>query len=475
MKLYDIGDGWEKANGVLGADRDIIAIKISSNVEVEDKNKPEVLIVSAHHAREIITPEITITLIKNIIDGYNRGDAKYRYFVDKRQIWIIPFGNPDGHNYVANKDGNWRKNRRKFSTDYGVDLNRNFPYKWGFDNSGSSGSVSSLSYRGPSPASEPETQCQRDFVLAHNFQYSLSLHAYGNYYLNPWAHTGKYYSKDQTLFLRIGDSLAVKNKYKRGTPKDVIGYTANGDFMDFCYSDSAKVSFIGFAAEIGTSSDTFAPPESRIIPLVNENLPACEFLIRNADDPYLKRPQLTQEITTNGNFKATFETKTPLDSLIIYYTINNTKTEYKLKLSKIGNNVFEGKVLTYGYIGKIDYYYSAYFENRNITYPYYAPYQRRSFTTTSNINYSSNSDKKLYLNAYPNPFNSVVTINYKIESDLDSKLRVYDVEGKELFSRNLDKKSINHNIDFSTFKSGVYFIEIGNSDKKLVRKVNFIK
>ena len=42
----------------------------------------------------------------------------------------------------------------------GVDLNRNFAYKWGYDNEGSSPFPTSETYRGGGPNSEPETKAQ---------------------------------------------------------------------------------------------------------------------------------------------------------------------------------------------------------------------------------------------------------------------------------------------------------------------------
>ena len=65
----------------------------------------------------------------------------------------------------------WRKNTRDnngsggFDSGDGVDINRNYPYKWGSCN-GSSGSTWAQDYRGTAPASEPETQVMMDLVKA---------------------------------------------------------------------------------------------------------------------------------------------------------------------------------------------------------------------------------------------------------------------------------------------------------------------
>ena len=49
VRLVDIGDSWEKTQGI--ADRDILAMKISDNPEKEELDEPSVLIVGCHHAR----------------------------------------------------------------------------------------------------------------------------------------------------------------------------------------------------------------------------------------------------------------------------------------------------------------------------------------------------------------------------------------------------------------------------------------
>jgi murein peptide amidase A len=78
------------------------------------------------------------------------------------QLWAITTVNPDG----------LRAHTRKNS--HGVDLNRNFPYRWRGDVPHSSGY-----YPGPSPASEPETRAVMGFV--RRLQPDLSI-----WYHQPW-------------------------------------------------------------------------------------------------------------------------------------------------------------------------------------------------------------------------------------------------------------------------------------------------
>jgi hypothetical protein len=72
----------------------------------------------------------------------------------------------------------WRKNRRVFPTGVGVDQNRNYPQGWSAPCSGST-SVSSDTYKGPSPASEAENQTLMALSNDRHFTKVLDFHSSG--------------------------------------------------------------------------------------------------------------------------------------------------------------------------------------------------------------------------------------------------------------------------------------------------------
>ncbi|UCE04366.1 MAG: immune inhibitor A, partial [bacterium] len=283
-KLYDIGDSWEKDKG--HADRDIWALKISDNVEQEEEFECEVLYIALHHAREIITPEILMYFINYLVDNYGI-DKKVTFIVNNRQLWLIPMMNPDGHHYVFTTDLWWRKNRRDNGDGtYGVDLNRNWGYAWGYDDLGSSPYTSSETYRGPGPFSELETQAVRDLALAHNFIISISYHSYGQLYLFPWGYI-RQSSPDHQTFLEIADSMAAYNGY---TPQ--MGwqlYLVNGDSDDWLYGEQTQKNKIyAFTPEVGTQ---FHPDTSTIMKEILENL-GPNLYVAYVADQYSPKPQI---------------------------------------------------------------------------------------------------------------------------------------------------------------------------------------
>ncbi|MGH8826055.1 MAG: M14 family zinc carboxypeptidase, partial [Jiangellaceae bacterium] len=174
-KLISIG---QSTNG-----QDIVALKVTKNPHQKDGSKPAVLYLGAQHAREWITPEMIRRLTHHIVDSYG-SDPTITGLVDENELWFVPVANPDGYDFSFT-EGNrlWRKNLRDNNGDGviapgdGVDLNRNYATKWGYDNEGSSPAPSSETYRGPAPASEPETQALDAFAARVGFEFFVNYHS----------------------------------------------------------------------------------------------------------------------------------------------------------------------------------------------------------------------------------------------------------------------------------------------------------
>nr|WSZ95442.1 M14 family zinc carboxypeptidase [Streptomyces sp. NBC_00857] len=165
--------------------QDILALKLSKGArKTEDGAKPSVLYMSNQHAREWITPEMTRRLMHHFVDNYGK-DRRITKIVDSTELWFVLSANPDGYDYTHSADSArlWRKNLRdvdgdgKLTSADGVDLNRNFGYKWGYDDEGSSPRSTSETYRGAGPASEPETRAIDRFEKRVGFDYGINYHS----------------------------------------------------------------------------------------------------------------------------------------------------------------------------------------------------------------------------------------------------------------------------------------------------------
>jgi len=224
MKLETYGKTYEG--------RDVWLVTISDNVNLDEK-EPGVLFMGAHHANEKPSYEVLLFFIKYVLDNYTKID-RVRNVVDNTQIFVIPMVNPDGVEYSINTE-EWRKNREPNYDDngdiisYGVDLNRNYDFRWNLLEKFPSlyggqwiASPESFGYRGEAPFSEKETTAVKNVVEQHLINISLSYHTYGEFITYPWTdNSGR--TPDEDLFVSVGEGICSINDYELyGTQNTVI-------------------------------------------------------------------------------------------------------------------------------------------------------------------------------------------------------------------------------------------------------------
>lgn len=98
----------------------------------------------------------------------------------------------------------------------GVDLNRNWDYRWNEDKS--SENPCQETYAGPSAFSEPETRAMSNFIMEHRDRIIiyLSLHSYSQMWLMPFSST-KSKSHDYDDLLYMGRKAIESLKKSHGT------------------------------------------------------------------------------------------------------------------------------------------------------------------------------------------------------------------------------------------------------------------
>jgi carboxypeptidase T len=256
--------------------RPIYWLKISDNPSVNEA-EPEVLYTAIHHAREPQSLSQLLYFMWYVLENYGQND-EITYLVDHTEMYFIPMINPDGYNHNqttnANGGGLWRKNKRdNLDGEFGVDLNRNYGFEWGYDNNGSSPTTSSQTYRGPSAFSEPETKAVKWLCEQNTFSFALNYHAHGNYVIYPWGYITAPLTPDSSFFIRSAQLLTAENSYIYGTGYETVGYAVNGDSDDWMYGEqTAKNKIFSMTPEVGTASDGFWPVSARIVPLSQENV-----------------------------------------------------------------------------------------------------------------------------------------------------------------------------------------------------------
>jgi murein tripeptide amidase MpaA len=279
--------------------RSLWVMKISDNPG-DNEAEPEAFINAMHHAREPIGMEICLEFTRFLLTQYNI-DPLATNLVNNYQIYVLPCSNPDGYEYNRQTNpsggGMWRKNRRNnWDGNYGVDLNRNYNYFWGYDDNGSSPSTGDLTYRGPSAASEPEISGLMSFQNAHDFTTLVSFHSYGNYFLKPYG-----YYDGQAEDVSYYDTLAAYIQtigFTYGTPWQLL-YNTNGDAADYGYGEQRlhKKCF-ATVVEVGSDGDGFWPQQNRIVPLTTSGINFLkDFVPRSLDAKKRRLPQMPTVIS----------------------------------------------------------------------------------------------------------------------------------------------------------------------------------
>jgi hypothetical protein len=298
VQLFSIGRSYEGRN--------LLAARISDNPTI-DEAEPEALFVGMYHAREPLSGEMILDLLRMLTAGYdpNQPEAAITRLVNEREIILVFMLNPDGREYDIETGfyRYWRKNRQPdpmLEGINGTDPNRNHSYRWG--GLGASSNPFSETYRGIAPRSAPEVAAIEDFVISRvisgtqQIRVAISFHTYGALVLWPYGHQGvaecglpaaDMFNIDRAVFRQLGREMARLINY---TPLQSCElYQTNGDFSDWAYGTQRIFAFtfemypaidqVGFG-------DGFYPPGSVIERETQRVRPAVLYLLEQAECPY---------------------------------------------------------------------------------------------------------------------------------------------------------------------------------------------
>ncbi len=310
VQVFSIGKSYQKKN--------IWAAKISDNVAT-DEDEPEILFDALHHAREHMTVEQALYTLHMLADNYGT-DTTITNLVNSREIYIVFMLNPDGGEFDLTCGGShapycaWRKNRQPNSGSYGTDLNRNYSYRFGCCG-GSSGNPGSITYRGPSAFSAPETQVLRDFVNSRvkngvqQIRAHVTFHTNGKLILWPYGYTKTDIPADMSVddhsaFVAMGKGMARLNGYKAEQSSDL--YITDGDQIDWMYGVHRIFSFTWelFPPETASVWTDHYPADENIAPQTASNRAALLYLIDIGGCPYRA---IAKQATHCGAFNDDFE------------------------------------------------------------------------------------------------------------------------------------------------------------------------
>jgi len=205
-RLISIGQSVKK--------RTIWAVKISTNVNIDDTNKPEFKYIANMHGDEIVGRELMMRLIKDLLNDYGR-DPQISNLLERTQIYIIPSMNPDGASLRSRGNAN------------NVDLNRNFP------------DFSTSDNKDVSAGREPETQAIMNWQSKHNFKLSANFHGGAEVVNYPWDTVASDfpqldYVKELSLeYAGHAPYISTSTTFQNGITNGYNWYEVNGGMQDW--------------------------------------------------------------------------------------------------------------------------------------------------------------------------------------------------------------------------------------------------
>ena len=296
--------------------RTIRAVKIGKG---SGPKRHGILFIGGVHAREIVNPDLLVSLALKICQAYTGGTGltfgpksypagTIKLLVEAMDMYFLPLVNPDGRVFVQSPTGDamWRKNRslNPGQPCKGVDLNRNYDFLFTSGIGTSSSSCSDV-FKGTAAFSEPETRNVRHMLdtfphiccMADVHSYmQLILHSWGDddnqttnatmNFQNP-AFNGlrgnpgdSVYKEfipaaDLDFMVQAGNSMRDAIAAVRGrvytVEQAVLLYPTSGTSKDYSYSrhfvNAAKRKVFAYTVETGTE---FQPLYSEALNIISE-------------------------------------------------------------------------------------------------------------------------------------------------------------------------------------------------------------
>jgi hypothetical protein len=289
----------------------------SENENKNNKDKVGVLLMASPHAREVVNPLVMLETMEQLLANYDpeSKDPKVKditEMVDSLNIYMAPVTNPDGLNYAMHDDPMWRKNRSNITGDIpeemawniaenitpkeseenishiaqqiqyeitdtvgcGVDVNRNFDYKWAPTD------PTAITFSGEGPFSEPESRHILQIVEDNpDIKFIADFHSRGEEVRRP---VNAANDDDRELYYEIQTRMSNAIEQHRGKEYEpLISLIEEGAADDYFYQKKGIYSVVVESLILG---DTYRPDLPEALEVVEEVSEGAKEFLRFARD-----------------------------------------------------------------------------------------------------------------------------------------------------------------------------------------------
>jgi len=250
-----------------------VMVLTNQESQIPTKRKGHIFMTFGIHAREKAPVELGTRFMEYLLDSYE-DDADVNWVLNYIVIHLLLIANPDGRVISENNPNSYQRKNGNGSNNIGscgrngqsgVDLNRNFGFFWGRDD-GSSNDPCDETYRGPRPASEPETKAiikyskqifpkgqwrkaaerkyARKLVERRTRGVFVDVHSYGRVIMSPWGFTRYERVPNWDAYKSFVQKLSHFNGYEHSTSSKNFMYEVSGDTVDFFHGKAGVASLL---------------------------------------------------------------------------------------------------------------------------------------------------------------------------------------------------------------------------------------
>lgn len=309
-------------------------VKITQTPSQDYPNRPYVLFMGPHHAREWPAVETPLFIADSLTRGY-AGNAQIQQLVNNRVFYIFP-GSPNLDGYIYSHDQGqtmWRKDMEPFGGSTGTDPNRTYGgatindvnAEWGALTAGSRTShlPSDETFCGRRGNTVREIVAITNFFRRYEFNACISYHTYSELVLWPWGWSGTAHAPDDTMLIRVGTHMASLITRESGsgnyTPEQSnVLYPTSGSETDWMYGWGTFEKGENLFMCVIEQATSFQPIEGHLDQIVRENSHAALYLAFAADTirrnmvPFVAQPRVVSPDTSpGGSFRVTWTRSNP--------------------------------------------------------------------------------------------------------------------------------------------------------------------